>query len=205
MDLFKAERVINFLLNALQEQNNVLARELFSRLLIRFNDRRDSKLIGLILYLIEPQLLIVDTHFKYPSKNVIQKFGCELFNRLYSNNEDLSETNTSHTTQQPVSIMTLQDRLRNSLDVLEKIKMSSNTEICESLKKDFEYYDKFGKKSPRLQSLLEALLTIPPTSTRAERNFSLAANIVTKQRSKLTDQHVDAIFFLKSFFLTNVE
>ena len=44
-------------------------------------------------------------------------------------------------------------------------------------------------------------LSVQPTSTQSERNFSLAGGVVTKTRTSLGDKEVDKLCFLKSYFL----
>ena len=41
---------------------------------------------------------------------------------------------------------------------------------------------------------------IVPTSVELERMFSIVGNIVTKVRSSLSDEAVDALCFLKSYY-----
>ena len=44
-------------------------------------------------------------------------------------------------------------------------------------------------------------LSVQPTSTQSERNFSLAGGVFTKTRTSLGDKEVDKLCFLKSYFL----
>ena len=53
-----------------------------------------------------------------------------------------------------------------------------------------------GKRPSKLEQLLKALLTIPPTSVEAERAFSAARLFATKLRSRLSDRSVSALSFL---------
>lgn len=71
----------------------------------------------------------------------------------------------------------------------------------ENLKKEFEYFDRYKKRTPKLDNLFDALCSVQATSTQSERNFSLASNFVSKLRTRLKDVHVDALTFLKSFFM----
>ena len=47
-----------------------------------------------------------------------------------------------------------------------------------------------GKRPSKLEQLLKALLTIPPTSVEAEQAFSAAGLFATKLRSRLSDKSV---------------
>jgi len=50
-------------------------------------------------------------------------------------------------------------------------------------------------------SVLVYLLTVPPISVEAERAFSAAGIFTTKLRSRLSDNSVDTLYFLRSFYL----
>ena len=48
---------------------------------------------------------------------------------------------------------------------------------------------------------LEILKNIAPTSVACESAFSLAGNIITRSRARLTDDAIDDLCFEKSYFL----
>ena len=54
--------------------------------------------------------------------------------------------------------------------------------------------------SPILEKLFRALKTIPPSSIESERAFSITGQFVTKLRSTLGDDSIDALVFLKSYY-----
>ena len=53
-----------------------------------------------------------------------------------------------------------------------------------------------------LKKLFLALKSIPPFSVESERVFSITGQYVTKLRTNLKDESVDALVFLKSFYKT---
>lgn len=57
-----------------------------------------------------------------------------------------------------------------------------------------------GGRGFNLENLYQILLTIKPTSVDAERAFSNAGLICTKVRSRLSDECMDALSFLRSHF-----
>ena len=61
-------------------------------------------------------------------------------------------------------------------------------------------FEATGKKSKNISSIEEVLNTIPPTSVKAERAFSAAGLFVTKFRSHLSENSVDSLMILKSYF-----
>ena len=56
--------------------------------------------------------------------------------------------------------------------------------IFASLRKEMSLYEATHSLTPNLKMLLDALITIRPTSTQNERNFSTSGVFVTKQRSR---------------------
>ena len=53
-----------------------------------------------------------------------------------------------------------------------------------------------GQGFPHMQQLACAVLAIPATSTPAERLFSVAGLVCSKERSRLSAEHVDMLVFL---------
>ncbi|KAI6653465.1 hypothetical protein LOD99_3684 [Oopsacas minuta] len=69
-----------------------------------------------------------------------------------------------------------------------------------SLIKEMALFEATGDKSKNIPSIEEVLNTIPPTSVEAERAFSAAGLFVTKLRSRLSENSVDSLMILKSYF-----
>ena len=76
----------------------------------------------------------------------------------------------------------------------------STRNINENLKREFSWYERNKVKTPLLNQLYNALLSIQPTSTQSERNFSISNNVLTKQRKRLLNKNLNAIVFVKSHF-----
>lgn len=74
------------------------------------------------------------------------------------------------------------------------------SQLKKILQHEISGYEKNCVLGPNLQKLLSALKCIQPTSTESERVFSLAVNVCTKKRGRLSDQSIDHVVFLKSFF-----
>jgi hypothetical protein len=58
-----------------------------------------------------------------------------------------------------------------------------------------------AKRTLRLENLYRALMTIKPTSTSSERVFSVAGGTITKIRSRMSPELLNALVFLKYYFL----
>ena len=57
-----------------------------------------------------------------------------------------------------------------------------------------------GNRGKYLQICYDALKTIAPTSVESERSFSAAGLICTKIRTRLNDETIDTLCFLKAYF-----
>ena len=68
-------------------------------------------------------------------------------------------------------------------------------------KNELQLYESTGNINGNLKKILDALMTIQPTSIESERVFSMSANFCTKKRSSLNDNSIDCLCFLKSYFL----
>ena len=70
-----------------------------------------------------------------------------------------------------------------------------------NIKQEFTLFRNIGKRTDNMQKLFDAICTIKPTSTDSERVFSISANFCTKIRSRLSDKSLNALVFLKSYYL----
>lgn len=69
------------------------------------------------------------------------------------------------------------------------------------IRKEFLLFEQTGKRSPNLESKYKALLSVKPTSTENERVFSISGNVVNKIRNRLSDKAINALVFLKAYFI----
>ena len=127
--------------------------------------------------------------FKYSSKATIKKKIKELHLRLF--NETLVEVNE---TQIPSSSdCDLNDTIVNFM-------CNSSTRL--SIDNDIKAFEGTKERTERLDNIFNALRTIQATSTEVERTFSVAGNIKTKVRSRLSEEHLDMLVHLKYHFLS---
>ena len=95
---------------------------------------------------------------------------------------------------------TLQQQI--NLSIMESLKefQDKNVDQLGTLVKELKIFETNGKKTQNLQHILDAVLTIKPTLTQNERNFSVATDFVTKKRTKMADETLNALCFLKNYF-----
>lgn len=109
---------------------------------------------------------------------------------------------------QPHSSLTIfQNKLKLKLSQAVQGPISNNgtntkQHLTKLVKQELSCYEADSKLGTYLEKLLNALKTIPPTSTESERVFSMSSNFCTKKRSRLSDKSLDALCFLKSYFLS---
>jgi len=72
-----------------------------------------------------------------------------------------------------------------------------------TLIQEFKLYEANGKRTSNLQQLLDAVLTIKPSSTQNERNFSIATDFITKKRTRMLGSTLNALCFLKNYLKKN--
>ncbi|KAG5672146.1 hypothetical protein PVAND_002299 [Polypedilum vanderplanki] len=201
-NLLIAEGTINFLLDELQLQENAFSSLFYNSLLRRISERRNDLLVHLLLYLKDGNQLASDKHFKSFSKSSIQKYGIELLQKYFKNisldhNLDVSHDQITYNLE-----ISLAEKLKQSVAEYSMVQ-SSNDITPNNFKKEFQLYERTKIRSPLLEQLYQSLMTIQPTSTQCERNFSVSNNVLSRNRRKMNDKTLSSICFLKSFFNEN--
>ena len=69
-----------------------------------------------------------------------------------------------------------------------------------AIKAEMALFSSSGARRRCLQTVYSWLLTIPPTSVEAERAFSAAGIFCTKLRSRLSDNSIDTLCFLRAYY-----
>lgn len=201
INILAGEGIVKFLHSEIEKliDDNPIAKSMAFRSILetRMKDRRDPLLVSLVMYLNNRDSLKNDHPFGLAPKSAVIKYGVEMAKRLFNEeSQDVPELDTL-----AVDIgSSLQERLKMSVGSLQS-GSSVSAMTSNSHKKDFEYYERHQVRSPMLNKLFDALSSLQPTSTQSERNFSLAANVMTPNRSRLSISKFDAQCFLKSYFL----
>ena len=69
-----------------------------------------------------------------------------------------------------------------------------------SIKLEYNFIDVSQDIPLLLRKLFNALKCIPPTSVESERAFSITGQFATKLRTKLDDDTLSSLVFLKAFY-----
>lgn len=195
---------MKFLLNESNElhrrTNSPLAAKFIEDLEARIKDRREPLINTLILYLNDHGSLSSGHPLKLASKAATERFGIAMLHRLFPRDqEQLNSTQSQAAATSPAC--SLQERLQMSIgSVSGGSSPQEEVEDDDPYKKEFELYGRFHGRGPFLNKLFDALCTVQPTSTQSERNFSLATAVLTKSRSRLGSEKLNAICVLKNYF-----
>jgi len=72
--------------------------------------------------------------------------------------------------------------------------------LLAAVKTEMAVLESTGTRGRLLQQVYDWLLSIPPTSVEAERAFSAAGLLCSKIRSRLEDNTLDSLCFLRSYY-----
>ena len=97
----------------------------------------------------------------------------------------------------------LQEQIAQSMKAIEPETQTSN--LMSIIKKEMHLFENGGNWGHSLELVYQYLLSIPPTSIKPEQAFSAAGYLGSKIRSRLNDQTLNALLFLRAYFQTKKE
>lgn len=213
--LITAETTFKFMLEKLDAQSTVLSTDLATALRARIKQRR-TDLTGILIYLqnsskYEQDLKRTDNTFAMPKKNSIRQEIKKLLERILNSEEGNesegsdSDGNQEEDVQQSSERdLSLQEELELQLQNESKaseIKQTGLPQLEKVLRKEMTAYESDGTKGKYLTMAYEYLMTLQPTSVEAERAFSAAGYICSTLRSRLNDETISSVCFLRAHFL----
>ena len=142
--------------------------------------------------------------FSLSSKTVTLTYAKELIQRLFpilteataqESEEDIEILNCDE--PEPASVA---DELNLEISKSQLPSMPNKDKNFYSLGKEFQIYEATGIRSRNLDLLYYALLTVKPTSTESERVFSTSGIVVSRLRTRMRDEAINAVVFLRSWF-----
>lgn len=203
--LLEADAILKFTLSSTGNSDTVFANNLKAALSERIFQRRNITVNTLIMYLHNGSIPKSCKNLKYSSKTAAKHLAVKLYDRLFVDNmdESVGSESSSGCNEMSSNPMTLEDKLNMTIDSIQTHQMEVNKAESYNLIDDFEYLEKFKKRSEKLNLIYNSLLTINPTSTISERVFSVSSNIKTKVKNRMSPKHLDCILFLKYYFKKN--
>ena len=215
--LLTAEVALKFMLGKLKEQNSVICKEMMLALLARVEQRRTAA-SGVLQYLHNSNPAVAQFEmFRLPNQTSLRKFikdrlsshppsiGQNTHVNFGDEYESRQENAPNRNAAASSTAQELKDELQQALEQCQSeetaVRSSAEQEITlVTIKKEMSVYEGNGYRGPILQRIRQHLLTVPPTSVESERAFSVAGNFCTKIRSRLGDNSIDALCFLKCHF-----
>lgn len=216
--------VLKFLLSALQKQASHIVEEFYQALKKRIAERRNKQIVSLIKYLHNKDL---DSTEEMPltSKKTCANLACNLFFAFFKIDEGEEASGSCESVAVAAESAEAEDDVDSNsmlgadLDYAKMLAAAieketgaakpstfdsdrfSFSQMKKILQHEIAGYEKSNILGPNLQKILSALKCIQPTSTESERTFSLAENVCTKKRARLSDQSINNIVFLKFYFM----
>ena len=202
-DLCVAETAVQFAVDELQKQDTPLARRLCKALLVRIQERRGNVLVAMSV-LSNGGKTSNNSEFN-AAKYVLIDLANKL--NLHENSvEQLEKPNirSSESTSTSTAGSTMEDRLHFAIRRQQQLQQSKANAQSKSLEhtvgRELEFLRATGQRGKLLDSLFNAMLTIPATSVEAERAFSASGRFLSKVRCRLSDDTLSTLLFLRAYF-----
>lgn len=211
-NLLTAEAIIDVLLKKLESINDPLALQLVDSLELKISERRNTSLISLLKYLNNPDNFMNNksSYFIENNKTFLVEYVEREYNRLYPGTTTTSTgmtenepkmTEVSPSAPESDSFESQLERAINGISTNETSAVAPSKMSKSIIKKEFLLFEQTKKRSPNLESMYKAFLAVKPTSTENERVFSISGNVVNKIRNRLSDKAINALVFLKAYFI----
>ena len=72
--------------------------------------------------------------------------------------------------------------------------------ISRSITNELQIFDAAGEKTANISKITAAFESIPPISVEAERAYSAVGLFITRHRTRLSDECVNCLSFLRAYF-----
>lgn len=199
-NLLMAEATLMFVFKELKLLKSPLAEEFQQALKSRIDQRRNKDLISVLMFLHHGVYPKNNEFFAYSTKQVIKSTATSLIHRLYPTNiQDLNSSNEDHEEEEENE----HSKLQKYIESFKKQQPNTSQSHYLSMDREFKLLEaNAGKRTDRLEKLYQALLTVKPTSTASERVFSVAGIFITKLRNRMNTCTLNALIFLKYYFLS---
>lgn len=200
-NLLKADTIFSLVLEELDNQNSPIARKLSLNLSKRIKERR-TMASKVLQHLHSSNRVSLHHSFEYATREEINKYIADLWDKFHPREEDSAETEEEEV---PLTNgANFKERLTYAIERdcgPQKILHRGQLDTKRTVHEEMYCFNSTGVKGKILSFVYTNLLSIPPTSVEAERNFSAAGRTCTKIRSKLTDKSMDTLSALRSYFV----
>ena len=194
---------IEITLNELADQNNQISNLLKDKIIEKIQPRL-SPILQAQVYLVNKDLIQNPKYFKLSDLFNIKQTLFQIINRLPKLDEIMCQIEE----EVPVEEVPNKKAKLDDVDFYAKIKVLLEkpvmfTNIETKLNEEFQIYNQLGKRGVLLEKVYLVTQTIKPSSCDCERAFSVANNFCNKLRSSLCDNTLEALCFLKNYFINS--
>ena len=228
--LLTADAALKFMIQKLRSSKSALSADLVNALFIRIRERR-TNLSGVLQFLHNPKVNEGKNFegredeadlFSVPPVAEVRKIVKSLIEQLHMDDDSESESDRDTTTEASTSAtessaciqnqetLSLKEQLNLAIsDSLQSAQQQSGTtltsdNLAKVIRQEIALFEGGGSRGRHLQLVYDYLLSVPPSSVEAERAFSAAGIVCSRLRTRLGDDTLDNLCFLRSFFVVIV-
>ncbi|XP_075990255.1 uncharacterized protein LOC142985898 [Anticarsia gemmatalis] len=210
--LITAETILKFVFEKLDGINSILSVELAEALRDRIKERRSIVITGILIYLNNPNkyysdMRLSDNTFPMPKKNLMRQEMKKILNQVITNDNEVEDVGPASDDSDSERLLSDNLSLKEQLEI--KIQQEKKDfrkplnrvlDYEKILKKEMSAYETEGVRGKYLSLIYDFLTSVKPTSVEAERAFSAAGYICSSLRSRLKDDTINTICFLRAYF-----
>lgn len=210
--LITADIALEFMLTKIKQQKSEIGNKLYAALSHRIKERR-TPLSSLVYYLHNGQVTstkITDV-FVPNTSNQNKKIIVSMIKRFHpadiasaaDSSCDVQLNQVLRSDEGDKKVKTISEQLN---EVMEKGLIAIRTtpirveSITSKIEKEMFLFESGGTRGDHLQKVYNYILSIRPTSVESERAFSAAGFLCSKNRTRLNDEMMDALSFLRWSF-----
>ena len=187
-----------------EKEPNPVAEKLYPKLLERLKERRNPELFGLFRYLETGagyRNVVKHSKLNYPKHSELAHIAAKLYDRLFpkeSNENQISEQVQSNSGESAPKKSRIEEA--NELMNMDELNTDKVPETLTLIRKEMGNFESNPREpQPMLKKLKTALLSCVPTSAEPERCFSCCGQFVTKFRTNLQDDTLDAMVLCRCY------
>jgi hypothetical protein len=192
--ILTAETALEKLCLKLEELDTDVSKKLGKAVKSRYEARRNKPLISLARYLQDPKFLTKNQYFSYSTKTSIVAHAKQLMKRLYP--EEYEESDDEDEIPAKKSKISFAEDLDDTLAAEREVQ---KPKARYSFASELKMFETNRLRTKNITNLFNAVLTIQATSSESERAFSISSKFCTKIRSRLSDESLHILVFLKYY------
>lgn len=199
-NLILADVVLSELLRTLEKMDNVLSVAMYNQMVIRIKERR-SNLSHLAHFLHTGEINPKYLHHTLINPDVdVKRELISLHQRNLGGSKDVSIVNESD--EEEFDLTKIED-FSQRINFIINNQVNKKITVAEEsngFEKEINSMQQNKTRGASLDRIYDSIMSVKPTSAEAERNFSVAGNIVNTLSTRLGDESILNLTMLKSHF-----